>query len=264
MLREIYDRRALIWAFANRDFSTRYRASAFGWGWSLLQPLAQLLVFAAVFSLIFRIQPPTMGNGKENFAVFLFTGMVTWNLFSGILNLSMLQLKSTGDLLKKVSFPAWTPVLGATIVQLVQVALELVVLIAMYLVFGNIGITWLLAIPILLSTALFAQGIGLMLAILNAHYGDVQYFVTVLLGALYFLTPILYPMSFVESASPAFATVINFNPMAWYVQSMQDVMYALVSPPPMQLIGIFLGGFITFLVGLKVFNRYSRDIAEVL
>lgn len=264
MLSELYRQRALIWAFAKRDFSTRYRSSAFGWGWSLLQPLAQLLVFAAVFSLIFRIEPPVMGNGNENFAVFLFTGMVTWNLFAGILNLSMMQLRATGDLLKKVHFPAWAPVLGGSVVQLVQVALELVVLLGMYLWFGNFGISWLLAIPILVFTAFFAQGVGLMLAILNAHYGDVQYFVTVILGALYFLTPILYPMSFVEQSSETFALIIQFNPMSWFVESMHAVMYELVAPPLSVLAGMAFGSILVFLLGLAVFNRYSEDIGEIL
>ena len=126
MLTDLYTQRALIWAFANRDFATRYRSSILGWAWSLIQPLATLIVFAAVFSIVFRIEAPPLGNGNgSSYAAFLFTGLVTWNLFSSLLNLSMTQLKSNGELLKKVQFPAWTPILGASIVQLIQVLLEL-------------------------------------------------------------------------------------------------------------------------------------------
>ena len=60
MLTDLYTQRALIWAFANRDFKTRYRSSLLGWGWSLLQPLATLVVFAAVFSMVFRVQAPPL------------------------------------------------------------------------------------------------------------------------------------------------------------------------------------------------------------
>ena len=63
MLTDLYSRRALVWAFANRDFATRYRSSVLGWLWSLIQPLATLVVFAAVFSIVFRIQAPPLGNG---------------------------------------------------------------------------------------------------------------------------------------------------------------------------------------------------------
>lgn len=265
VLTDLYSRRALVWAFANRDFATRYRSSVLGWAWSLLQPLATLVVFAAVFSVVFRIQAPPLGNGNgSSYAAFLFTGIVTWNLFSSILNLSMTQLKSNGELLKKVQFPAWTPILGASIVQLVQVLLELVVLILMFLFLRNIGWTWILAVPILLGTLLFSQGVGLMLSVLNARYGDVQYIVAVVLGALYFLTPVLYPVSMVEGQNELLGWVIKLNPMTWYVQGMHDVMYSLVAPPLWAIASLVLGGIVVFWLGFLAFERGSEDIGELL
>jgi len=265
VLTDLYTRRALIIAFANRDFATRYRSSVLGWAWSLVQPLATLVVFAAVFSIVFRIQAPPMGNGENaSYAAFLFTGLVTWNLFSGLLTLSMTQLKSNGELLKKVQFPAWAPILGASIVQLLQVALELIVLIAMFLFLLNVGWTWILAIPILIGLALFAQGIGLMLSILNARYGDVQQIVTVVLGALYFMTPILYPMSLLDGQNEILGWIIRINPVSWYVEAMHDVMYSLTSPPLLELGALLIGGFLVFWAGFAIFNRSSEDIGELL
>ena len=265
MLTDLYTRRALVWAFANRDFSTRYRASVLGWAWSLIQPLATLVVFAAVFSVVFRVKAPPLGNGNgSSYAAFLFTGIVTWNLFSSLLNLSMTQLKSNGELLKKVQFPAWTPVLGASIVQLVQVLLELAVLILMFLWLRNVDWTWILAIPILIGCGLFAQGIGLVLSIINARFGDVQYIVAVVLGAMYFLTPVLYPISMIEGQSQVLGLIIKLNPMSWYVQSMHDVMYTLVAPPWWVIVSLLVGGFLTFWAGFVIFNRWSEDIGEML
>lgn len=266
MLTDLYQRRALIKAFADRDFATRYRSSVLGWAWSLFQPLATLLVYAAVFSLVFRIQAPPLGADPDrtSFAAFLFTGMVTWNLFSGIVLLSMTQLKSNGELLKKVQFPAWAPILGATLVQLVQVALEILVLIGMFIWQRNVGITWLLVIPILLATALFAQGLGLMLAVSNARYGDVQYIVTVTLGALYFLTPILYPMSLVRDTAEWLGVIVSLNPMSWFVESMHEVMYSLTAPQWWVIPGLLIFGFLVFWGGLAVFNKSSEDLGELL
>jgi ABC-type polysaccharide/polyol phosphate export permease len=266
VISDLIQRRALIWAFAQRDFATRYRSSVLGWAWSLLQPLATLLVFAAVFSLVFRVQAPPLGADPDrtNFAAFLFTGMVTWNLFSSFVLLSMSQLKSSGELLRKVQFPAWAPILGASMVQLVQVALEVLVLIGMFLWLGNVGITWLLAIPILLGTALFAQGIGLMLSMANARFGDVQYIVTVVLGALYFLTPILYPMSLVEDTAEWLAVIVQANPMTWFVTAMHDVMYSLTAPEWWVTPGLVLVGVLIFWLGFVVFERSSEDIGELL
>jgi ABC-type polysaccharide/polyol phosphate export permease len=265
MISALYRQRALIWAFANRDFATRYRASVLGWAWSLIQPLATLVVFAAVFSIVFRIEAPPLGNGNgSSYAAFLFTGLVTWNAFSSLLTLSMTQLKSNGELLKKVQFPAWAPVLGASIVQLIQIVLELTVLVLMLLFLRNAGWTWILAIPILLGTVLFAQGIGLMLSIVNARYGDVMYIVSVTLGALYFLTPVLYPMSLLEGQNEILGWIIRLNPMSWYVQSMHDVMYTLVAPPALVVLALLVGGFAVFWIGLAVFDRGSEDIGEIL
>lgn len=265
MLTDLYSQRALIRAFATRDFATRYRSSVLGWVWSLIQPLATLVVFAAVFSVVFRIEAPPLGNGNgSSYAAFLFTGLVTWNLFSGLLTLSMTQLKSNGELLKKVQFPAWAPILGASIVQLIQVLLEIIVLVLMFAFLRNVGWTWILAVPILIGCALFAQGIGLMLSILNARYGDVQYIVTVVLGALYFLTPVLYPMSMIEGQNEILGWVIQLNPMSWFVQSMHDVMYSLVAPPWYEITALLVGGFLVFWAGLAVFNRSSEDIGELL
>ena len=266
VLTDLYQRRALIWAFANRDFATRYRSSVLGWAWSLLQPLATLLVFAVVFSIVFRIQPPPLGADPDrgSYAAFLFTGLVTWNLFNSLIVLSMSQLKSNGELLRKVQFPGWAPILGASIVQLVQVALELIVLIVMFLVQRNVGWTWILALPILLATALFAQGIGLMLSILNARFGDVQYIVVVVLGALYFMTPVIYPMSMVEDTASGLAVFIQWNPVAWFVEAMHDVMYSLQLPAWWVIPGLLVLGAATFMAGMAIFNRNSEDIGELL
>jgi ABC-type polysaccharide/polyol phosphate export permease len=112
--------------------------------------------------------------------------------------------------------------------------------------------------------ALFAQGIGLMLSILNARFGDVQYIVVVVLGALYFLTPVIYPMSMVEDTASNLVIFIQANPVAWFVQAMHDVMYSLQAPEWWVIPGLLLLGVLTFIVGLAVFNRNSEDIGELL
>ena len=91
-------------------------------------------------------------------------------------------------------------------------------------------------------SGLFAQGIGLMLSILNAKFGDVQYIVAVVLGALYFLTPVLYPMSLLEGQNEILGWIIKANPMSWYVQAMHDVMYSLTAPVWWEILALLVGG----------------------
>jgi ABC-type polysaccharide/polyol phosphate export permease len=215
-LHELVAKRGLVTAFAQRDFSTRYRTSVVGWSWSLIQPLATLAVFAVVFSVVFRVQAPPLGRGDgRSYPLYLFIGFIAWNAFAALLNLSMSSLRESGGLLRKVAFPAWAPVLGSAMVQMVQVGLELAVLVGWFLVIGNVGWTWLYVPFLILGLALFAQAIGLLLSTANARYGDVQYIVGVVLGALYFLTPVLYPVSAIPEDFDWLRAFVTWHPISW-------------------------------------------------
>jgi ABC-type polysaccharide/polyol phosphate export permease len=262
MISEVYRHRMLIWAFANRDLATRYRTTVLGWAWALLQPMVQLIVFAFIFTVVFRVMPPPLGSEpqKGSYVAFLFTGIITFTLFSQIVIRSMTQIRGSADLLKKAYFPAWAPLFGGAIVQLIQTALELSLLMVVFLILGNIGWSWFLAIPVIFSLALFAQGVGLILAVLSSRFGDIELIVVSLIGALYFLTPVLYPLSLVESLSPTATRIIEANPVTWYVQAMHEVMYSLEYLSVANLTLLFIGGALSFLIGLAVFNRFSSRI----
>lgn len=255
---------SLIVAFAMRDFRTRYRSSTLGWAWSLIQPLALLGIYAVVFSEVFRVAAPRLGSGSQSYVLFLFTGLVAFNLFAGLLNLSMQGLRASGELLRKVSFPAYAPVLGSSLVQLVQASLELGVLLICFLVVGNVGVTWVLAPVFLIGLALMAQGVGLVLASANARYGDVAFLVSVALSALYFLTPILYPRSAVPDSLPGVDVFIEHHPLTWYVEGLHDSLYLLQWPSLLHTVGSLAFGVACFVGGLWIFERTTEDIGELL
>jgi ABC-type polysaccharide/polyol phosphate export permease len=258
-------KRGLIWAFAQRDFRTRYRSSAVGWTWSLIQPLANLAVFATVFSVVFRAPAPRLGSGEgSSYVLYLFTGLIAWNLFSGLLTLSMASLRESGSLLRKVAFPAWAPVLGAGMVQLIQVCLETVVLLVWFLVVGNVGWAWLWAPLVLASLALFSQGVGLLLSTANARFGDVQYIVGVALGALYFLTPVLYPVSAVPDGAAWLRIFVDLQPVSLFVQGLHASLYELDGPGLLGGGGLAVFGLAVFWLGLWVFDRTTEDVGEIL
>jgi ABC-type polysaccharide/polyol phosphate export permease len=266
LLGSLVTRRSLLWAFAQRDFRTRYRTSAIGWTWSLIQPLASLAVFGVVFSIVFRAPAPDLGSGAgSSYVLYLFTGLVAWNMFVGLLNLSISSLRESGALLRKVAFPAWAPVLGASLVQMVQAGLECTVLLAWFLVVRNVGITWFYAPFVLVGLALFAAGIGLLLSTANARFGDVQYIVAVVLSALYFLTPILYPVDPTIPAQDAWLrTLVNDQPVSLFVRALHDSLYSLDGPGVARTAALLLFGVAVFSVGLWVFDRTTEDIGELL
>jgi ABC-type polysaccharide/polyol phosphate export permease len=266
VLRTVFERRDLVWAFARRDLSVRYRSSALGWLWSHVQPVANLVFFSVVFLVIFKVQAPPLGRGDggSSYPAFLLCGLVAWNLFAGLQRLSIDTLRSCASLLGKVSFPGWAPVVGAQLVQTLQVLMEFAVLALFLILLGNVGWTWLLAIPILGGTVLFGMGIGLMVSVFNAHVGDVREVVATVLTVLYFATPVLYPMSMVKGGNPLLTLVVVTNPLSWYVQATHDVMYSLVAPPALVTFGLLAGGVATLWLGLAIFARSSRDLVEVM
>ena len=103
-----------------------------------------------------------------------------------------------------------------------------------------------------------------MLSIMNAKFGDVQYMVTVALGALYFLTPILYPNSEIEKSASWLKSIVLSNPLSWFVLPMHDVMYSLKAPEWWVIPALLVFGATVFAIGFKVFQRTSEDIGEIL
>ena len=112
-LTEIWTYRGLVGNFAQRELRGKYKGSALGWFWSLLNPLATLGVYALVFGVFLKFSPPVAGNGElQNFAVYLFTGLVAWNFFHAVVTGSIGALAASGPLLKKIWFPPFAPVIG--------------------------------------------------------------------------------------------------------------------------------------------------------
>ena len=103
-----------------------------------------------------------------------------------------------------------------------------------------------------------------MLSVANARYGDVQYIVTVALGALYFLTPILYPLSLVEDTASWLAIFVQANPMSWFVEAMHGAMYSLQAPDWWMVPALLALGVLTFWLGLVVIERKGEDLREWL
>ncbi len=138
-------------------------------------------------------------------------------------------------------------------------------LLVWFMVVGNVGLAWLYAPFILLGLALFATGLGLMLSTSNARYGDVQYIVAVALSALYFLTPVLYPVDpTIPEDKGWLRAFVTYQPVSWYVRSLHDSLYSLSGPGVLRTAALLLFGAVIFALGLWVFDRTTEDVGELL
>ncbi|MDQ6854273.1 MAG: ABC transporter permease [Actinomycetota bacterium] len=267
-LAEYASSRELLWNLTLRELRGRYKRSVLGWTWSLLNPLSSVLIFSVVFGFFLQIKPPIgHPSGLDNFAAFLLCALLPWNYLSGAMTISMDSLLGNANLIRKVYFPREILVASTVCSLLVTFLIELCVLLAVLLLLGNMALPWIPVVLMLVAIqTVFVFGVALLLSVLNVYFRDVKHFVAIALTALFYSAPIVYPIRFVEQASKRTSfpllRVYELNPLVRMVQAYRAVLYDLRFPPLADILYL-LGWAIGLLgLGLWVFSRLDRRLAE--
>lgn len=259
---QVWSYRTLIANLAQRDLKARYKKSFLGWAWSLINPAATLGIYTVVFGVFLHGQAPPAGNGKmQSFALFLFCGLVLWNLFSGTINTAIGSFLNAGGLLTRTYFPPEAPMVAGLGTVLIQAALELSILFAFMIAFGNYSWTFFVAIPVMLLAACFSFGMGLILGLGNIRFRDVSYLVGILLQVWFYATPIVYRMDQLEPTAQA---ILRFNPLTSYVNAMVQTVYSLGLPTTSNWLMMGASATVSLVVGWWVFSRYAPMVIEEL
>ncbi|MGI9577086.1 MAG: ABC transporter permease [Microthrixaceae bacterium] len=231
---QVWSYRTLISNLVQRDLKSRYKRSVLGWSWSLINPLATLLVYSLVFGVILRGVPPVAGNGElQNYAIFLFCGLVAWNAFYNTYTAALNSLEDAGPLLTKVYFPPECPPIAGALSEVYQTAIEMLVLLGVMVIVGNLGATTLLAPLGLIAASVFGLGLGMVAGLWNVRYRDVAYTSTIVLQLLFYGTPIIYPRDIVPETAWGWlplGRLIDLNPMTHFVGVFRDLVYGLELP----------------------------------
>jgi ABC-2 type transport system permease protein len=264
---EVWRYRGLVADFARRELKGKYKGSVLGSLWALVNPMATLAVYSLVFGFFLRFSPPVAGNGTlQNFPVYLFTGLVVWNFFYAVSTGSMAALVGAGPLLRKIYFPPFAPVIGNALATTQQTAIELGLLLVVYVLALNVGWTVLLLPFLVLLLAAFSLGVGLLLAMLNAHLRDINYIVQVVFNLLFYAAPIIYPISLVAGRyqEHPWLRLYEFNPITAFVESFRDVLYDLSFPPLWRLGYLVVISALMLAVGWRFFQARAADVSEEL
>jgi len=263
----IWSYRSLIWNFAQRDLKSRFKGTALGWVWSLLFPLATLFTYSLVFSVIFPAAPPAFGNGRPGFfPVWLFCGLIPWSFFLISLMTAIPTHLSNGSLLQKVYFPSFAPILGAVVAILVQSMIEFGIFGCTLIVFGNVGLSWLL-FPIWLAIYVaFVTSVAVSLAIMNVYFRDLAHLTNVVLQLLFFLTPIIYQSTSVpaEWHHIPLRAIVQLNPIAGFVESLRQLSYDLQVPSLSTWLGLIAWTLGAIAMAVFVYRRRGLDIGETV
>lgn len=256
---------SLIYHFAERESKARYKRSLLGWFWSFMNPLSTVLVYGFVFGVVYGAQaPPTENGNAENFGLYLFTGLIVWSVFTGVVNGSMGWLISVSDLRKKIYFPTETALLGGAAANAVQTLLEATVLITIMVVLANISWTVVFLFVALTLSMLFGLGIGFIVSVFNARYRDTQYLVGILLNVAFFLVPIVYTQKLLDDndVRGPIRAFLDWNPAALMVEIARDAVYFLDVPQWNRLLAATAWGVVTFAIGWVYFRDRSMAISE--
>lgn len=263
LIGDLWRYRELIKQLTKREVIVRYKGSYLGILWSLITPLLMLLVFTFVFSVIFQSRWGTSGSGnKIEFALILFCGLTTFNLFAECINRAPGLILSSANYVKRVVFPLEVlPVvaLGSALVNCIFSLLILVAGLALLLRVFN----WtLIFVPVvLLPLLLLILGLGWFLASLGVFLRDVGQVVGVVTQALMFLSPIFYPVSIIPKE---FRPIYHWNPISYVVEDMRRVMIWGQLPDWNWL---FIGTLISAVVamfGYAWFQKTRKGFADVL
>jgi lipopolysaccharide transport system permease protein len=256
-LRELWEYRDLIYFLTWRDVKVRYKQTALGAAWAVLQPLLTMILFTIIFGRLARV--PSDG---VPYPIFAFAGLVPWLLFANGMQQASASLVGSANLITKVYFPRLSIPTASVAAGLVDFSVAFGML-AILMVVNHIHVTVrVLALPAFVLLALAASlGTGMWFSALNVRYRDIRYMLTFLTQFWLFATPIAYPSSLIHQP---WQTLYGLNPMAGVVEGSRWALLGTKAPAPGMFIVSFAMGAVLLISGLYYFRKMESTFADVV
>ncbi len=261
-IKKLFSYRELLYSLTKKELKVKYRGSALGFFWSLLNPILTMLVYSFVFSIVLM-----RGGEIEEFAIFLICALLPFNLLQNSVNQGTGSIISNSNLVNKIYFPREILPLSIVFSNLINFFLELIALFIVLAFLGYKFYLFLYILPVLIFFQIFlVVGMTLLVSALNVFFRDLQHLITIVMMVWFFGTPIIYPLSMVPER---FQPYIKFiNPMTIYAAYYRNIFYYTKYPEgagfpsvleTMAALGITL---IIFFVGFFVFKKLEPRFAE--
>lgn len=256
-LADLWDYRELFWTFVERDIRVRYKQTALGVIWVVLQPLLMTAVFTLIFGRL-----AGMPSEKLPYAVFALAGLVPWNFFNNALTRGGVSLVSNAQLISKVYFPRLIVPVASVMGGLLDLLVVFVFLVGLMFFYNLVPTMALIWLPFFLLVAIAtALGISFWLSALNVRYRDVNYLIPFIAQFWMFATPVVYPASLIPER---WRVLYGLNPMVGVVEGFRWALFGTGQPPGLMLavsIGVVA---ILFVTGVLVFRKMERSFADVV
>jgi lipopolysaccharide transport system permease protein len=248
--------------FANllrRDVQAKYRGSLLGVAWTLANPVLLMAVYLLVFSVLWKTQ-----FTQPHYALFLLVGLAAWIFFANSLQSASRSMLDNANLIRKTRFPRQLVPLSIVATQLISFVVMLVALLAIdFALLPRVRATEWLAIPIAAGVIAISAGIALAIASLDVLFRDIEFLVAALLLPLFFLTPVLYPLSSPTiSKHHTVVEVIHWgNPLAPAIQALRDPLFYGRLPRSADVIYVVVASLFALVLGALVFTSVDDQIA---
>jgi homopolymeric O-antigen transport system permease protein len=257
-LRELWAHRELLFALTKREIVTRYKQTFFGFGWSLLQPILQTLVYTIAFSFVLK----TPSAEGIPFSIFVFANLTLWTYFASTTINAMNSLRANSGLITKVSFPREIVPLSAILSGLFDFIVSFLVLIVLVLIYGFVPNIKYFYIPfILIVEILFITDLALILSVITVVRRDLTYIVSFLITLYMFLTPVFFSITALPKALQEFYFI---NPMGAIIDAFKNVIFYNLEPRWYSLLlatGVLV---VVFVPSYKFFKRAENYFADLL
>jgi ABC-type polysaccharide/polyol phosphate export permease len=241
--------RELVALLVSRDLKVRYKRSILGMLWTLLNPLLQMAVYTVVFSKIMRL-------GVDHYPVFLLSGLLPWTFISVATTGSAFSLLNNQALIRKVAVPQAVYPLSVVASKGVDLCMSLLPLAIIATIVGvRPGLPWLfLPVAVLLAGA-FTTGLALIFSSATVFFRDMRHLIDILFQVWFYVTPVLYPASFLERLPGGLGALLTLNPAAPIVRMFQAVIYEQRFPDPAMVALATAFSFVALAFGTMVFER---------
>lgn len=257
-LKELWDFRELFYFFTWRDIKVKYKQTVLGVLWAILQPFLLMVVFTLFFSKGLNIP-----SDNIPYPIFVFSGLLLWNIFSQGLTNAANSMVQNANIIKKIYFPRLIIPMSSILVALFDFLMAFMIYIGILIYYKHpVSINILIYLPAgIFITVLSTFGLGCWIAALNVKYRDFRYTIPFLIQLLFFLTPVIYPVSIIQYEWAE--TFLSINPMAGAIELVRSSVTG--SSPNLQLIFISISvSVFLFFAGLFYFRKteyYFADLA---
>ncbi|MGR8941723.1 MAG: ABC transporter permease, partial [Gammaproteobacteria bacterium] len=223
MIRALWAYRGFILGSVKREFQSKYRNSLLGAAWTMLNPLAMIVVYTVIFAEVMRAKLPGVDN-TFGYSIYLCAGTLSWGLFAEIVGRAQNVFIDHANLIKKLSFPRLCLPVIIILSSMLNFAIVFGLFTAFLLISGNFpGTAYIALLPLLVILIFFSIGLGITLGVLNVFFRDVGQFFGIFLTFWFWLTPIVYPASILKEST---RDILVWNPMSSLMEGFQQILVA--------------------------------------